>query len=460
MGRIEEKEYCHQIPYETTSVKRTQIGFNPEHRDRIESELQKVEPKQKYLEEALMGVTFNGSLEHVSRLVHDQLTIGRDVYSAQSWRYVRMHLNQGDLSRVHPPEAMIKAGMLSEYVRLSQISIEGYDQLVKLKIPKEDARFALLWAFDSNIVIALQGPKIVDFAIDNLNSPYGAVRQAADEVLEIFAQEFPITAEKLRSLAAKEGLTDLERQSLDYVRQPLWPEDQTMVFSWMVNNPTETTAVAARTCWQEKPPSEFVENFPIEKQRDRINEANSAGHTSVAEQPHFIVCSAMSQPGIQQLRRHRIPVQRARDMWLNAQGEYPVVVPPTIRALPEAEDIYRKVWQATVDFRSEGIKRGVTIQELDNVVMVGIVVPIFLVTNATDIIHIVRRRLCNLSQWEIRNWTYQLAEILGKTAPDLFNKMGPNCFVGKCMEPEPCGRPQDFRNWRKTIFPKEEEENK
>lgn len=456
---VEPDDYnCHEItsdPEKYKVLRRVEIGFDPLYRDRLEEVASVVPTSQEFFREALAGITLNGSLEHVPRLVHDQITIGRDVYTAQSWRYVTMHIQEGELGRIHIPKAIQEKGLTNEFIELSRTSIAAYNRLAKMGIPEEDARFAYLWAFDSNVVFALQGPKLVDFTLQNLNSPYESVREVAREVLKAFGQEFPKTAQRLRIMSAGDGLKSGEREMLDTVRKSLWTKPwEEMSVSWLVRNPCRVDAVAAYSCKQENPPSVFAEKFSEETQKKVLAATLNSGHTSIAEHAHFFVRFAMSEAGIQQLRRHRIPVQRARDMWIAAQDEYQIVVPPTIKRNPEAEVLYRQVWEGSVKFRHLGVEKGVPLPELDNAVIVGVRVPAFLVTNATDIIHIGSRRLCNTAQWEIREWMYRLAECLVRTSPDLFVKLGPECFKGKCPEQKPCGHPEDYRNWHQKIWPK------
>jgi hypothetical protein len=157
---------------ETPHVKRVEIGFDPEYRDRLENVVISENVSPEFLREALTGITFHCSLEHIPRLVQDWITKGRDCYSAQSQRYVTMHLTKEDPSRIHSSSEFEAAGLQNEYSNLAATSIDAYNRLIKLGVGREDARFVFLWSFDCNMVVTLQGPKIVDFAIRNLNSPY------------------------------------------------------------------------------------------------------------------------------------------------------------------------------------------------------------------------------------------------------------------------------------------------
>ena len=362
-----------------------------------------------------------------------------------------MHLKEKDVSRIHPPEVLRNTEFEIQFLDLAALSISAYNRMVELNIPKEDARYVNLWSFDSNIVVTLQGPKLVDFAIDNLNSPYQVMRSVAGEVIAAFAREFPLTARNLENVAMRESISVEDRMRIEEMRNNyLHGHGDEVVIHLLNIDPTKRAAVAARTCYRELPPSEFIASFTVDQQERVLKDTISSGHTSVVEHPHLLIRSAMSEANLQMLRRHRIPVQRAMAIWLAAK-EYQVVIPPSIQSNKEALELYYKTWQASKTFIAEAIQAGFPAPELDHAVIVGIKVPFFSVTNVTDLLHISKRRLCQRAQWESRDWMYQVAEVLIKNWPALFESLGPNCYQGKCQEKECCGHPEIYRNWRKTI---------
>lgn len=439
------------FPVEKSHVKEMEIGSSLEFKNALEQAISEKYFNAESLRQTLAGLTVSFSLEHVPRLDHDLITLGRDVYSAQSWRYVRMHIEKGDIYRIHPPECIKNAGLETGFGYLAGLSISTYELFVEMGIPPEDARYVFLWSFDSNIVVTLQGPKLVDFAIDNLTSPYQAIRSVADEVVETFGQEFPMTAKNLRKVARKEGVSFEDRIRIEEMRaENLYGyKDEVTVYP-LSTDPVKMAAVAAKACYQELAPSEFSESYRRKEQERILKNIIASGHTSVVEHPHFLVKFAMSEANRQQIRRHRIPIQRALSMW-SAAKDYEVVIPSSIESNRKAKEKFFYVWQASKEFIKEGLEQGVPAPELDHGVIVGIKVPSFLVTNATDLLHIGRRRLCRRAQWETRDLMYQVAEVLIKKWPVLFESLGPNCYQGKCREKESCGRPDLYQKWRAEI---------
>ncbi len=439
------------FPPEKNHVKEMEIGCSQEMRNILEKTVSQGRFNAEGLREALAGMTLSFSLEHVPRLVHDLITTGRDVYSGQSWRYVTMHIEEGDVSRIHPPDCLKNSELADRFFELATLSIDAYNQMTAMGIPREDARYVYLWSFDSNIVVSLQGPKLVDFAIDNLDSPHQVIRSTADEVLETFGQEFPITARNLRAVAMKEGVSFSDRERIEEMRAAcLYGYRNTVVIHSLGADPVKKAAVAAKTCFQELPPSDFAQEFTREAQERVLKKIIASGHTSVVEHPHFLILFSMSEATRQQIRRHRIPVQRLAPVWLAAR-DYRIVIPPSIESEPRAKELMLQVWRKSREFINKGRQQGFQEAELDHGVIVGIDVPSFLVTNTTDVLHIGKRRLCQRAQWETRDWMHQLAEIFIKNWPTLFESLGPNCYQGKCQEKDSCGQPEIYRDWRKTI---------
>lgn len=439
------------LPPKKSHVKEMEIGSSLEFKNALEEAISEKYFNAESLRQALAGLTVSFSLEHVPRLDHDLITLGRDVYSAQSWRYVRMHLWEGDIFRMHLPEGIKDTPLETSFGYLAGLSISAYESFIEMGIPREDARYVFLWSFDSNIVVTLQGPKLVGFAIDNLTSPYQAIRSAADEVVETFGQEFPMTAKNLREVVGREGVSFEDSIRIEEMRaKNLYGyEDEVTVYP-LSADPIKLAAVAAKACYQELAPSEFSESYRRKEQERILKNIIASGHTSVLEHPHFLIKFAMSEANRQQVRRHRIPIQRALSMWLAAK-DYEVVIPPSIEAIRKAKERFLYVWQKSKEFIKEGLEQGIPAPELDHGVIVGIKVPTFLVTNVTDFLHIGKRRLCERAQWETRDWMYQVAEVLIRNWPELFETLGPNCFLDKCREKEPCGRPDLYQKWRAGI---------
>lgn len=436
---------------EKSHVKKMEIGISLEFKNALEQAVSKRYFNTEGLRQALAGVTVSFSLEHVPRLDHDLITLGRDVYSAQSWRYVRMHIEEGDVGRIHPPECLKNTELYERFLELAALSVSAYEEMVEMGIPREDARYVYLWSFDSNIVVTLQGPKLVDFAIDNLNSPYQAMKVVAEEVIETFGQELPMTAKNLKEVASREGINFEDRMKIEEIRMAhLYGYSNEVVVHSLSADAVKKAAVAAKACYQELAPSEFMESFRRRDQERILKQIIVSGHTSVVEHPHFLIKFVMSEAARQQIRRHRIPIQRALAMWETAR-DYKVVTPPSYESYPKAKELYFQVQDSSKEFIKEGLLLEIPAPELDHGVIVGIEVPSFLLTNVTDLLHIGKRRLCRRAQWEARDWMYQVAEVVIKNWSALFESMGPNCYRGRCREKESCGRADIYRDWRAEI---------
>jgi thymidylate synthase (FAD) len=69
--------------------------------------------------------------------------------------------------------------------------------------------------------------------------------------------------------------------------------------------------------------------------------------------------------------------------------------------------------------------------------------------NGEELVHFLRLRCCSRAQWEIREMAIKMLKILRNKFPELFKKVGPNCyFLGYCTEgKKSCGQAQKVREF-------------
>lgn len=73
--------------------------------------------------------------------------------------------------------------------------------------------------------------------------------------------------------------------------------------------------------------------------------------------------------------------------------------------------------------------------------------------NGEELVHFLRLRTCSRAQWEIRSMAVEMLRELRKKFPDLFSRVGPNCYyLGYCTEgKKSCGRPEEVRNFFENL---------
>ena len=139
--------------------------------------------------------------------------------------------------------------------------------------------------------------------------------------------------------------------------------------------------------------------------------------------------------------RHRMvsllvpPVLRAL-----ADGDY--VLPETVKAIPEAEAVYRTAFEAQASAARQACDMGVSMQDLSYFALSGHEIDLVLAMNLRELVHFMRLRTCNRAQWEIRGVAWKMLKLLRGKEPEIFTHIGPSCAYGPCPEGKmSCGKP-------------------
>jgi len=207
-------------------------------------------------------------------------------------------------------------------------------------------------------------------------------------------------------------------------------------------NPDKICAAAAQSCYSEKGASELFEKTSDEKAKKMIKKVVGMGHLSVVEHAHFTFSvEGVSRALTHQLVRHRIASYSQQSQRYVAMDRAEYVLPPSIKADPEATKLYKKAvddaWKA---YRE--LSRKVDKEDARYVLPNACHTNITITMNARELWHFFSLRCCRRAQWEIRMMAWKMLAEARKAAPILFEDAGPGCFRGPCPEGEySCGKP-------------------
>ena len=139
--------------------------------------------------------------------------------------------------------------------------------------------------------------------------------------------------------------------------------------------------------------------------------------------------------------RHRMvsllvpPVVRAL-----ADGDY--VLPETVKAIPEAEAIYRCAFEAQADAAERARGLGLSPENISYFALSGHEIDLVIAMNLRELVHFMRLRTCRRAQWEIRGVAWRMLGLLCGIEPEIFRHIGPSCAYGPCPEGRmSCGKP-------------------
>jgi len=218
-------------------------------------------------------------------------------------------------------------------------------------------------------------------------------------------------------------------------------------------NPDQICAAAAQSCYSEKGASVLFEKTTDEKAKKMIKKVVGMGHLSVVEHAHFTFSvEGVSRALTHQLVRHRIASYSQQSQRYVSMDKAEYVLPPSIRADPEAKRLYKRTmddaWKAYRELAGKVDKEDAR-YVLPNACHTNITITM----NARELWHFFSLRCCRRAQWEIRMMAWKMLAEAMKAAPILFENAGPGCYRGPCPEGEySCGRP-----YKKGQVPTDEE---
>lgn len=199
-------------------------------------------------------------------------------------------------------------------------------------------------------------------------------------------------------------------------------------------------ATSARTCYSDLPPEEIkISRTEAIKLLDRVIKS---GHHSVLEHASFTFSIAgVSRALTHQLVRHRIASfsqQSQRYVKLD-QPDY--VYPFNDEEDSSIQSIYVNAMELAWKAYNELVDMGVPPEDARYVLPNACTTNIVVTMNARELFHFFSLRLCNKSQWEIRELANEMYDLCMDVVPEIFAYVGPPCWTDKCHETKPCGNP-------------------
>ena len=315
----------------------------------------------------------------------------------------------------------------SLYDAAMQARFADYEKLMALGVPKEDARFLLPYCLRSNFFMTVNARELIALVCAMLygrGRDYGEIRALGAQLKAQFDELYPgvIDAEKGRFVGcavaplpggikageAHEGGAEL----LSAPDAPMALLNGALSFSGRIaEGDIRALILDARP-----------------RELELLNYAFRIKNISLACLTHFA--------------RHRIQTQVIPAvMTALAGGNY--VLPETVRAVPEAEAVYRAAFADQAKLAECAIARGIKPEDVSYFALSGHQLDILLGMNARELMHFMKLRTCSRAQWEIRGVAGKMLDLLAENTPEIFRMYGPSCRFGPCPEGRmSCGKPQ------------------
>ncbi len=236
--------------------------------------------------------------------------------------------------------------------------------------------------------------------------------------------------------------------------------------------PEKIIASAAKLCYSSSDIESLMKNLSEDQVTKFVEMLGSFGHESPFEHISFTFgIEGVSRSLTHQLVRHRIGSSYSqKSQRYVTEGSFEYVVPPDIKAIPEAYSLYIEAMeqqQETYDQLAELLfekhyeallKVGKTekqakasaqklaIEDARFVLPNACETKIIVTMNARALFNFFHHRCCHRAQWEIRELAVEMLKLVRNVAPTVFKYSGPNCLNKPCPEGAmTCGKIKEVR---------------
>lgn len=318
------------------------------------------------------------------------------------------------------------------YAETMAARFADYERLMALGVPKEDARFVLPYSLRSNFFMTVNARELIQLIcamLDGRGRGFGEIEALGAQLRAQFDALYP-------------GVLDRERARAAHYAAPVLPADirdggAKAGDAEIVSAPADAEGLLrealrfggrldAEADEKNVLPALLKDARP--RELELLNYAFRVKRVSLACLTHFA--------------RHRMysplipPVLTAL-----AGGDY--VLPETVAAIPEAEEVYRRAFAQQAVAAREAAALGVKPEDLSYFAMSGHQLDMLVSMDARELMHFMKLRTCSRAQWEIRGVARRMLACLTAQYPALFGCYGPSCRYGKCPEGKmTCGHPE------------------
>ncbi len=158
-----------------------------------------------------------------------------------------------------------------------------------------------------------------------------------------------------------------------------------------------------------------------------------------------------------QLVRHRPASYSQQSQRYVAMENFPYVIPESLKGIKvnlEGKELtFEELMEIIGKFYQGAVEMGVPKEDARFVLPNACTTRIVFTMNGEELVHFLRLRTCSRAQWEIREMAVKILKKLREKCPELFNKVGPNCYyLGYCTEGEKtCGKPEEVREFFRNL---------
>jgi len=317
---------------------------------------------------------------------------------------------------------------LSHYCHYMDLLFDAYQMMLEQGIPKEDARFLLPYSFNSNFYCTINARELSHIIcairygrgreIPELQNLANQIVKQIETLFPGLVSEFDSTSNQYNG---KEALfrPDNTQDTIAFI------ESQEIGVPRLINSPQNPLKILNVA---------YHINHPDLIQPFDVNLLLKSGRPRELEQLSYsFLISNITLSGTTHIVRHRMqsiiipPIQSVN------HSKY--IIPTTIKSNPTLLKQYKHILTKANDM----VKHLKDSELLKNYsyyyALSGNLIDIMTTMNARELMLFVQLRACSRAQWEIRDITIKMLKQLRDHFPELFNNLGPGCYIkGYCPE--------------------------
>ena len=208
--------------------------------------------------------------------------------------------------------------------------------------------------------------------------------------------------------------------------------------------PERAIAAAARLCYAPVGAAELLETMGESAVQRVLKTIISSGHTSALEHASFtFAIDGVSRALTHQLVRHRLASYNQQSQRYVSYAEEPeFIVPPSVANDPVALKRFKAANVAAFEGYRALIDAGTPPEDARYLLPNAMETKIVVTMNVRELLHFFELRCCKRAQWEIRDLSLAMLDLVEPTAPYIFLDAGASCRRGACREGTmTCGDP-------------------
>ena len=326
---------------------------------------------------------------------------------------------------------------------------DTYNKLTEKGVAKEDARFVLPYCFFSNFICSMNAREFLNVLRAMLygrGSKYPEIKKIGLSLLEQAQEIAPGVMESFNNF----GKTFNDKPDFSFLSSKgKYVNEKPLVelISYTENSDLAVakTALISETALNQDEVNSVVSD---EETRKRIIDAviDCTRPRPLEAASYTFRLNNVSLACITHIVRHRIQCVTVPELTSSNRGRY--IIPPAIKADAELFELYTNAFSETEKLYNELRDMGESEENLVYVLLSGNTLDLTITMNARELLLFLKLRTCERAQWEIRDYAYLMLKMLRESAPDIFRRYGPSCFVtGVCPEGRlSCGKITEIKN--------------